>query len=54
MYPFEKRLCYNLKPESVLFADVGGGMGQLCVAFRQRLGRVHGRIVNQDLLPVIA
>lgn len=54
VYPFEKELCHGLKPETPLFVDVGGGIGQQCLALKQRFPRVPGRVINQDLPPVIA
>ena len=54
VYPFEKELCHGLKPETPVFVDVGGGIGQKCLALKQRLPDIFGRIINQDLPPVIA
>ena len=54
VYPFEKELCYDLKPETPLFVDVGGGIGHQCLALKQRLPHVAGRVINQDLPPAIA
>ena len=47
-YPFEEKLCKGVRPEEILFVDVGGGLGQQCVAFKQRLSHVPGRVINQD------
>ena len=54
VYPFEAKLCNRAQPEDVLFVDVGGGVGQQCVAFKNRLSHVPGRVINQDLAPVIS
>lgn len=47
-YPFEEKLCKGVRPEEILFVDVGGDLGQQCVAFKQRLSHVPGRVINQD------
>jgi hypothetical protein len=36
------------KPETPLFVDVGGGIGQQCVLLREKLPDVMGKIVLQD------
>lgn len=54
IYPFEKELCYKLKPETPLFVDVGGGIGHMCLALKQKLPHTPGRVINQDLPPAIA
>lgn len=54
VYPFEKELSHGLKPDTPLFVDVGGGLGHQCLALKQRSPQVSGRIINQDLPPVIA
>ena len=54
VYPFEKELCHGLKPESPLFVDVGGGIGHMCLALKQKLPHAPGRVINQDLPPAIA
>ena len=54
VYPFEKELCHGLTPETPLFVDVGGGIGHMCLALKQRLPHAPGRVVNQDLPPAIA
>lgn len=54
VYPFEKEHCHDLSPKNPLFVDVGGGIGQQCLALKQRLPHVLGRVINQDLPPVIA
>ena len=54
VFPFEKELCHGLTPETPLFVDVGGGIGHMCLALKQRLPHASGRVVNQDLPPSIA
>lgn len=54
VYPFEKELSHGLKPETPLFVDIGGGIGQQCLALKQKLPHLVGRVINQDLPPVIA
>lgn len=54
VYPFEKELCHSLKPEIPLFVDVGGGIGHMCLALKQKLPHAPGRVINQDLPPAIA
>lgn len=53
-FPFEKELCHDVKPDTPLFVDVGGGIGHQCQLLRTRLPHVSGRVVFQDLPPVIA
>ena len=53
-YPFEEKLCKGVRPEDILFLDVGGGLGEQCVAFKQRLSHVPGRVINQDQAAVIS
>ncbi|KAK0511298.1 hypothetical protein JMJ35_005871 [Cladonia borealis] len=54
VYPFEKELCHGLEPDTPLFVDVGGGIGHQCLALKQRFPHVPGRVINEDLPPVIA
>lgn len=53
-YPFEEKLCEGVRPEDILFVDVGGGLGQQCVTFKKRLSHVPGRVINQDQAAVIS
>ncbi|RAH76075.1 S-adenosyl-L-methionine-dependent methyltransferase [Aspergillus japonicus CBS 114.51] len=41
-------------PVPPLFVDVGGGVGHQCVELLQRLPQWHGRVVLEDLAPVVA
>ena len=49
VYPFEKDLCHDLTPETPLFVDVGGGIGQQCVALKQRFPNAPGRVILQEM-----
>ena len=51
-YRFEEKLCKGVRPEDILLVDVGGGSGRQCVAFKERLSHVPGRVINQDQAPV--
>ena len=53
-HPFEKELGHSLKPEISRFVDIGGGIGHQCLALKQGLPHLSGRVINQDLPPVIA
>ncbi|PWY86728.1 S-adenosyl-L-methionine-dependent methyltransferase [Aspergillus heteromorphus CBS 117.55] len=53
-YPVEERAtATELSPERVLFVDVGGGLGQQAIAFRQRYPALPGRVILQDLAPIL-
>lgn len=52
-YPFEEKHCKGVRPEDILFVDVGGDLGQDCAAFKHRLSHVPGRVINQDQAAVI-
>ena len=54
VFPFERELASNTRPETPLFVDVGGGIGPQCVALKQRLLNVPGRVILQDQPPVLA
>lgn len=54
VFPFEEELTSHLKPETPLFVDVGGNIGHQCVAFKKKLPNTPGRVILQDLPPVIA
>ncbi|PYH81630.1 S-adenosyl-L-methionine-dependent methyltransferase [Aspergillus uvarum CBS 121591] len=41
-------------PLPPLFVDVGGGVGHQCVELLKRLPQWHGRVVLEDLAPVVA
>jgi demethylsterigmatocystin 6-O-methyltransferase len=51
--PFEK-LCANDDPEKPIFVDVGGSIGHQSVAVKTKYPALPGRIIYQDLPPVIA
>lgn len=54
VYPFEKELCHDVEPQTPLFVDVGGGIGHQCLALKQRLPHVPGRVILQDLPPMVS
>lgn len=54
IFPFEKEVASNMKPETPLFVDIGGSVGHQCVALKKRLPKIPGRVILQDLPPVIA
>ena len=54
-YPLGESLCSEpVSPSEVLFCDIGGGVGHMCHAFRQRYPDTRGRIVLQDLPETIS
>jgi hypothetical protein len=53
VFPFEKKLCQNLEPETPLFVDIGGGVGHQCLALKDKHSQVSGRVILQDLPQVI-
>ena len=54
VYPFVQNLCQNLDPDTPLFVDVGGGIGHQCLAVKTRFPNIPGRVILQDLPPVVA
>lgn len=40
--------------DTVLFVDVGGNIGNVCVDLGKKLPEVKGRVVNQDLPHVVS
>ena len=54
VFPFDKELAANSRPETPLFVDIGGSIGHQCVAFRKKFPNIPGRVILQDLPPVIA
>ncbi|KAJ5281522.1 O-methyltransferase B [Penicillium angulare] len=48
VYPVLKRAT-GLSPERTLFVDIGGGIGQQAIAFRERYPQLEGRVIVQDL-----
>lgn len=53
VFPFEE-LCHDLKPDTPLFVDIGGGIGHQSRMLKTKLPHIPGRIIVQDLPPVIA
>ncbi|KAI1502983.1 S-adenosyl-L-methionine-dependent methyltransferase [Biscogniauxia marginata] len=51
---FEQEFGQETTESTPLLVDVGGGVGQQCVAFRQRHPTLPGRVILQDLPQVIA
>ncbi|OJJ98276.1 hypothetical protein ASPACDRAFT_44781 [Aspergillus aculeatus ATCC 16872] len=41
-------------PPPPIFVDIGGGVGHQCVELLKRLPQLHGRVVLEDLAPVVA
>lgn len=54
VFPFQKEITSRSKPETPLFVDIGGGIGHQCVALKKKLPNIPGRVILQDLPPVIA
>ena len=50
--PFEE-ISSNQDPETPIFVDVGGSIGHQCAALKARYPNIPGRIIYQDLPPVI-
>lgn len=50
--PF-RQICTNKNPETPIFVDVGGSMGHQCAALKAKYPDIPGRIIYQDLPPVI-
>lgn len=48
VYPADERAT-GAKPDRPLFVDVGGGLGQQAVAFRQRYPHLPGKVIVEDL-----
>ena len=53
-FPFEREIALDSNPETVLFVDVGGNIGNQCVALKKKFPNLQGRIILQDLPDVIA
>ena len=49
VFPPEK-FCQNSSEDTILFVDIGGGLGHQCAALKERLSESHvrGRVVLQD------
>lgn len=48
VYPVEGT-AQHLGPEEPLFVDVGGGLGQQCIALRERFPHLSGKVILQDI-----
>ncbi|GMF94006.1 unnamed protein product [Aspergillus oryzae] len=54
MFPLEKELgSWSAEPEKALFVDIGGGMGHACIRLREKYPNQPGRVILQDLPPVL-
>lgn len=53
IFPFEEKLCQNLKAETPLFVDIGGAVGHQCLALKDKILQVQDRVILQDLPQVI-
>ena len=53
VFPFEKELCHDTRPQTPLFVDVGGNAGHQCLLLKTRCPGITGRIILQDQAPVI-
>ena len=51
--PFAK-LCRNEEPEKAVFVDIGGSIGHQCAALKAKFPDLPGRIIYQDMAPVIS
>lgn len=50
VYPFEKECKeLNLKPEDVMFVDVGGNIGHQSRLLKETFPNLPGRVINEDL-----
>ncbi|OJJ72182.1 hypothetical protein ASPBRDRAFT_196291 [Aspergillus brasiliensis CBS 101740] len=55
VFPLQRLLlAANPTSEEPLFVDIGGGVGHQCISLIDRLPQLIGRIVVEDLAPVIA
>lgn len=55
VYPIHEKTT-DLRPDQVLFVDIGGSIGHQCVLLRDRvpLAQVPNRVICQDVPPVVA
>jgi hypothetical protein len=53
IYPVMENLVTGFKPDSVMFVDVGGGLGQKAIGLKKAYPNLPGRVVLQDLPTVI-
>ena len=54
VFPFEEKLCRGVDLNTLLFVDIGGGVGHQCEALKIKYPKVPGRIILQDLPQVVA
>ena len=53
VFPFVEELGHDAGPQTPLFVDVGGNGGHQCLLLKTRYPEITGRIILQDLAPVI-
>ncbi|KAI1323729.1 S-adenosyl-L-methionine-dependent methyltransferase [Xylariaceae sp. FL0255] len=53
VYDFQKEFASGATKETPVFVDIGGNVGHQCIAVRQRLPNLVGRIILQDREEVI-
>ena len=54
VFSFEEELFSRISdPTTPVFVDVGGGIGHQCAALLSKFPQLKGRIILQDLLPVL-
>lgn len=49
-YPVE----FSASPSGIYFVDIGGGVGHMCTALKERIGDVPGRVILQDVPQMIS
>ncbi|KAJ5107921.1 S-adenosyl-L-methionine-dependent methyltransferase [Penicillium angulare] len=54
VFPVLERASTGLDHERALFVDIGGGIGQQAIAFRERYPQLEGRVIVQDLAQTTA
>ncbi|KAI9036881.1 S-adenosyl-L-methionine-dependent methyltransferase [Aspergillus affinis] len=54
VFPLDRLVMKTAPTSAPLFVDIGGGVGHQCVALLERLPQLVGRVVLEDLAPVVA
>jgi demethylsterigmatocystin 6-O-methyltransferase len=44
---------WSAEPDKAIFVDIGAGLGQACIQFKEKYPNLPGRIVLQELPPFI-
>lgn len=52
-FPFEKEFGHVVGPDVPLFVDIGGNIGHQCLLLKTRCPEITGRVILQDLAPVL-